>query len=102
VSGVAADRNGNVFVTGYGIHFLTVKYASSFPPVHLVIERAGSGGYFIRFNGVPDSDYRLQRAPGVNGPWSTSAPQTAPASGQMAFWDFLAPPDHAFYRTVQP
>src|SRR6266404_4035359 len=52
----------------------------------------GSGGYFIRFNGVPGVSYRLQRASGVTGPWTTSASQTAPASGLVEFWDLFPPP----------
>ena len=68
----------------------------------LAIAPDGSGGYFIRFNGIPNSTYRLQRAPSVTGPWSTSAPQTAPASGLVELWDLFPPPGRAFYRTAQP
>jgi len=72
------------------------------PPPRLTIAPDGSGGYFIRFNGVPGSTYRLQRATNVTGPWTTSAPQTASASGLVEFWDLFPPPAQAFYRTVQP
>src|SRR5207249_11401484 len=68
----------------------------------LAIERDGSGGLFIRFTGAPDVTYRLQRAPSVTGPWSTSGPQTAPSSGLIEFHDLFPPPGQAFYRAVQP
>jgi len=53
-------------------------------------------------SGVPYSTYSLQRAPSVTGPWTTSAAQTAPASGLVEFWDLFPAPGQAFYRTVQP
>ena len=68
----------------------------------LAIARDGSGGVFIRFTGAPDVTYRLQRAATLTGPWSTSAPQTAPADGLIEFHDLFPPPGQAFYRTVQP
>lgn len=71
-------------------------------PLTLDIEADGSGGYFIRLTGKPGSTYRLQRAPGLSGPWTTGAPQTAPGSGQIEFWDLFPPPGQGFYRTVQP
>jgi len=68
----------------------------------LTLEPDGFGGFLISFTGSPGSAYRLQRAPTVRGPWSTSAPQTAPASGHVQFWDLFPPPGQGFYRTVQP
>ncbi len=62
----------------------------------------GSGGYFIRFIGLPGTTYRLQRTTSVAGPWTSSAPRTAPASGLVEFWDPFAPSAQAFYRTTQP
>jgi hypothetical protein len=70
--------------------------------VVLAIERDGSGGYFLRFNGVPDLSYRLQRAPSVTGPWSAIVTNTAPASGLIEYHETSPPPGSAFYRTVQP
>jgi uncharacterized delta-60 repeat protein len=105
---MVVDRNGNVYVTGNSIgsggqsDFVTIKYSSSIPPIHLAIERDGSGGYYIRFNGVPGTAYRLQRSTNVASPWTTSAPQTAPASGFLEFHDLFPPPGQAFYRTVRP
>ncbi len=71
------------------------------PPI-LAIEGDGDAGYFISFIAVPGSAYRLQRAPGVSGPWTASPPQTAPVSGHLEFWDLFPPPGQSFYRTVQP
>ena len=50
----------------------------------LAIQPDGFGGYFFSFRGVPGSDYRLQRAPNLGGPWATSSSQTAPASGLLS------------------
>ena len=71
------------------------------PPV-LAIVPDGFGGYFLSFSGVPGSAYRLQRAPVLSGPWATSSPQTAPASGLIEFWDLFPLPGQGFYRSVQP
>jgi 6-phosphogluconolactonase (cycloisomerase 2 family) len=68
----------------------------------LAIIPDGSGGYFIRFNGIPGNAYRLQRAPTVTGPWASSSPQTAPTSGVVEFHDLFTLPEQAFYRTIQP
>jgi hypothetical protein len=106
---LAVDSSGNVLVTGPSghisgvIYYATVKYSSSVPPpVNLDIVSDGGGGYFIRFSGVPGSVYRLQRATRLEGPWISSASQTAPASGLVEFWDLFPPPSQAFYRVVQP
>jgi hypothetical protein len=92
---------GGAFTTAGGKVSGYVAKAILNPPV-LAIEGDGDGGYFLRFSGVPGSAYRLQRAPSVTGPWAASAPQTAPASGLLEFWDLFPPPGQAFYRTVQP
>ncbi|MCL4177972.1 MAG: S8 family serine peptidase [Verrucomicrobia bacterium] len=64
--------------------------------------RDGSGGYFLRFTGAPDVTCRLQRAPGLTGPWSDIAIKTAPASGFIEYHETTPPPGAAFYRTTQP
>src|SRR5262249_12620255 len=92
---------GGYFTTAGGKLSAYAARAIVSPPV-LAIEPDGSGGYFINFSGVPGSAYRLQRAPTVKGPWSTSAPQTAPVSGLLQFWDLFPPPGQGFYRSVQP
>ena len=89
------------FTTAGGKVSAYVARAIVNPPV-LAIAGDGDGGYFIRFSGVPGSAYRLQRAPGVSGPWTASGPQIAPASGHLEFWDLFPPPGQALYRSVQP
>jgi hypothetical protein len=71
------------------------------PPV-LAIEPDSSGDYFLRFSGVPDSAYQLQRAPSVTGPWATIASPTASGSGLVEFRDLFPPPGQGYYRSVQP
>ena len=103
---VASDAAGNLFVTGTttGVSgdFVTIKYSQTFPAVQIAIESDGAVGYYIRFTGVAGVSYRLQRATNVTGPWASSSPQTALASGQVLFWDFLPPPGQGYYRISQP
>ncbi len=73
--------------------------ATSAPATHDCVRRRG--GYFIDVQGTANLTYRLQRAPSLTGPWTTSAPQTAPASGLIEFRDLFLPTDRAFYRAVQ-
>ena len=100
VSGSNLNAGGDFTIAGRKVSGYVAKAIVN-PPI-LAIEPDGSGGYFIRFSGVPGSDYRLQRAPNVKGPWTTSAPEVAPASGLVEFWDLFPPPNQGFYRTVQP
>ena len=61
-----------------------------------------SGGYFLRFKGIPDVTYRLQRALSVTGLWTAIATNTAPTSGLIEFHDTTPLAGQAFYHTVQP
>jgi hypothetical protein len=97
-TGVNGDQNNNTMgQSGAGYVFNGLGFGPQ-----LAIVPDGSGGYFIRFNGVAGSAYRLQRAPSLAGPWTTSAPQTTPVSGLVEFHDLFPLPGQAFYRTVQP
>jgi hypothetical protein len=92
---------GGGFTTAGGKASLNWAKAIINPPV-LAIEPDGFGGYFLSFDGVPGSAYRLQRAQALIGPWATSSAQPAPASGRLEFWDIFPPPGQAFYRSVGP
>ena len=90
-------------IGGPGLSFEYANIITAVPsPLHLGIERDGSGGVFLRFTGVPGASYRFQRATSLTGPWTTSAPKTAPASGLVELWDPFPPANQAFYRAVQP
>jgi hypothetical protein len=69
---------------------------------HVTLERDGTGGYFIRFDGFPGYTYQLQRAGRVTGPWPAIATNTVPPSGLIEFHDTSPPPGQSFYRTVRP
>jgi hypothetical protein len=92
---------GGSFTTAGGKVSAYLAKAIVNPPL-LSIEPDGFGGYLIDFSGVPGSAYQLQRATKLAGPWTTSAPQTAPASGAVEFWDLFPPPGQGFYRSVGP
>ena len=96
----AFDLDGNPRIAANGT--VDLGAYQRFAPLVLAIQPDGFGGYFLRFRGVPGSDYRLQRAPNLGGPWATSSSQTAPASGLLEFRDIFPPPGQAFYRAVQP
>jgi hypothetical protein len=72
------------------------------PAPRLTLARDGTGGYFVRFAGVPDLTYILLRGLSVAGPWSAIATNTAPTSGLVEFHDISPLAGRAFYRTVQP
>jgi len=67
----------------------------------LAVSPDGSGGEFVRFNGISGNTYQLQRASFVNGPWTTNATITTATSGLVEFHDTNAPPSQAFYRVSQ-
>ena len=92
---------GGDFTTAGGKVSAYVAKVVVYPPV-LALEPDGSGGYSIRFSGVPGTAYRLQHAPALAGPWDSGAPQTAPASGRVEFRDISPAPGQTFYRVVQP
>ena len=70
------------------------------PRVRLALD--DGGGCFIRFNGEPGADYRVERATSVMGPWTHLSTLIAPASGLLEYHDVSPPPGQAFYRTSQP
>ena len=99
-------NNGKIYLINGG----TTNFHGSFinngqilnGDIRLVIERDGSGCFFIRHTGVPTVTYRLQRAASVTGPWSNLATNTAPASGLIEYHEITPPPGQAFYRALQP
>jgi hypothetical protein len=71
-------------------------------PLTLTIARDGSGGYFLRWRGIPDLTYRLLRAASLSGPWPAIATNTAPPSALLEFHDTSPLPGQAFYRVRCP
>lgn len=97
--------NNLLGTTGLGGHFgsgTVFSIALPAAPSRLTIVRQADGEILINAQGSPNFICRLQRAPTLAGPWSTSAPQTADSSGLIQFHDLFPPADHALYRTVQP
>ena len=76
----SADRSGAAYVfTGVGLG----------PQPNLDIVPAC---YLIRFNGVPEFSYQLQRSPKVTGLWETIGTVTVPESGFVEYLDSKSPP----------
>jgi outer membrane protein assembly factor BamB len=74
-AGIAVDRYGNVYVTGYSRtggatadDIITIKYSTDRP--YLTITSAGDDS-LLRVNGLPGTVYRLERAISLNSPWQT-------------------------------
>ena len=79
--------------------YLTIAYAEPLPPISIALIPAGVR---LRSTGIPGLSYRLQRSPGVNGPWSTLVVPAAPADGLIEYIDTTPPPGAAFYRMSVP
>jgi len=96
-TGVNGDQSDNS-APGSGAAYV---FASVGLGSRLFLIPDGTGGYFIRFNGIGDVSYRLQRAPNITGPWNTLATLTSPIpGGLLEYHDTNS--GQAFYRTVQP
>lgn len=67
----------------------------------ITITPDGSGGYFIRGNGICGFNYQLQRTTSIPGSWTTNAAITATPPDVIEFHDTNAPIGQAFYRVVQ-
>ena len=96
VNGSSEDNS----LTNSGAAYVFSSPSSLGPRLTLAAD--GAGGYFIRFNGIPDLSYRLQRAASMNGPWDTLATLPTPPSGLIEYHDTTVPPEQAVYRTLQP
>ena len=99
---VATGVNGNEGDNSAGEAGASYVFTSLGVGPSLALTPDGMGGYSIRFAGHAGLAYRLQRAPGVTGPWPDIATNTAPVSGLVEFHDATPLPGQAFYRTVQP
>ncbi len=98
--GLALGPNGMVAVTGSSDGgYATVVYWENLPPVSIDLVPTG---LCLRFTGVPGRSYTIERAPAVNGPWSTLATPTAPLGGLVEYTDTDPPIETAFYRASAP
>jgi len=61
-----------------------------------------TNGFQIQLNGMPNVNYRLQRAPSSAGPWSTVATISTAWDGAGVCLDAVPPSRNAFYRSVCP
>ena len=100
VSGSDLYAGGN-FTTAGGKVSAYVARAIVNPPV-LAIEADGERRLLHPLQRRPWLRLPFAARPGLAGPWAASGPQTAPASGQVEFWDLFPPPGQGFYRAVQP
>jgi hypothetical protein len=95
-TGVNGNQNDNS-VPGSGAAYVFVNLNGTVGPAISIVP----AGYYIRFTGLPGTSYDIQRAPNVNGPWSTIATVVAPQSGMVEYHDATPPPGQSFYRTLQ-
>lgn len=72
------------------------------PPAFLLRPEPVSGGFVVRFDGVPGRTYTVQRASSTLGPWAALTTITVGPAGVAQFADNQAPPGRAFYRTTYP
>ena len=72
------------------------------PSLALKATDLGGGNYLIQFDGIPNSNYDIETAPGLNpGIWQLWTTTNTDASGKMAVTDNAANGAPArFYRTV--
>jgi len=101
-AGIAVDRYGNLYVTGFtraggatADDIITIKYSTGH--THLTITPTGND-CLLRVNGLPGTAYRLERSANLNSTWQTIATGTIAESGWTEFQDTSPPPGQAFYR----
>jgi len=76
--------------------------AGSLPaPNQVALTPTATGGYLVRFAGIPSLSYLLQRSPDLTN-WTTLATIVAPLHGILDYEDTTPPQPSAFYRTVAP
>jgi len=97
-----AEVNGNQNNTSLMWAGAAYVYTSLGTGPSLNLSPDGTGGWFVRFNGVPDWSYQLQRSINPNGPWTNLAAPTAPVSGLIEYHDSAPPVGTALYRTIAP
>jgi hypothetical protein len=98
----ATGINGNQANNSAGNSGAAYVYAGLGIGPRLSLSSDGTGGYYLRFNGIPDLSYRLQRATNVAGPWDTIDTQTASAFGLIEYHETTPLSSGALYRTVHP
>ena len=96
-TGVNGDENNNSVNSGAAYAFTRQETGP-----RLALQPDGTGGYFIRLQGVPGKTHRLQRAPDLTDSWDTISTLSVPALGSIEYHDAAAPSGQAFYRTVTP
>jgi uncharacterized delta-60 repeat protein len=111
---LAVGSDGAIVVTGssdgnpgpaFEYEIATVKYVMTqvtYPsPVELSLALTSAGAR-LRFTGDARRTYRLQRASGPAGPWTTFATLTAPPDGAVEHLDPAPLASPAFYRIAAP
>jgi len=94
--GINGNQNDNsAFGAGAAYTFIDLE-GSQGPALSIV-----SAGYYLRFTGIPGVSYDIQRAPSVNGPWTTITSAVAPPSGFIEYHEVNPPAAASYYRTLQ-
>jgi uncharacterized delta-60 repeat protein len=103
---LALGPDGFIAVAGYSdgnfgpdttYDYATILYREPLPPVSMAID---SNAIHLRFRGIPERAYHVQRAHLITGPWDTIGTSTAPGDGMIEYTDTMPLPGMAFYRTT--
>jgi hypothetical protein len=81
---------------------ITVRGLSNGQSSNIMKFSGTAGNFNITFAGIPGLQYRVQRAPFVNGPWTDLSLATAGNNGLFSVIDSADHGPQAYYRTASP
>jgi len=106
---LAVGPGGAVYVTGTSVSYqygnvydyATVKYLP-LPKLAIQSLPVGKSEVNLTLTGAPDSDWFIERALRIGGPWTNLGPVTIPSTRSAPFQDTIPTVSGAFYRARSP